>query len=220
MTNQEIIDAFHLLYYDEEHRSPIINNTRWMGVTVQKCPLDLWIYQEIMFEVQPLLIIETGTLYGGSALWFADMMLILHGDRPDMNQPLWRVMSIDIRLPRKPKVPGITFHMGSSTSQPIIEEARAFAERYSPCMVILDSDHRAEHVYKELDIYSQFVTPGSYMIVEDGDANGHPILPRHGPGPWEAVHDWLPKHPEFEIDKSREKFLMTCNPDGYLRRKT
>jgi cephalosporin hydroxylase len=210
----QLIDDFHKLYYDEEHRSPIINNTRWHGIVIQKCPLDLFSYSEIMYEVKPKLIVETGTLHGGSALWFAHMMDLLHGNT------VWQVLSVDIKqelyLPRHPH---IAYLKGSSIDPTMIELIGKFADKLQPVMVILDSDHRAEHVYKELDIYSKFVTPGSYLIVEDTDANGHPILPRHGPGPWEAVHDWLPNHPEFEIDKSREKFLMTCNPDGYLRRK-
>jgi cephalosporin hydroxylase len=167
-----------------------------------------------MYEVKPKLIVETGTLHGGSALWFAHMMDLLHGNT------VWQVLSVDIKqelyLPRHPH---IAYLKGSSIDPTMIELIGKFADKLQPVMVILDSDHRAEHVYKELDIYSKFVTPGSYLIVEDSDANGHPILPRHGPGPWEAVHDWLPNHPEFEIDKSREKFLLTMNPDGYLRRK-
>ena len=210
-----IIDEFHKLYYDEEHRSPILNSTRWMGVVVQKCPLDLFCYQEIMYEVRPRLIIETGTLHGGSASWLADMMSLIHDD------DRWEVISIDIKEAlNRPKRKHLYYFRGSSVSRDIVESCEREMLGHYPVMVILDSDHRADHVYKELDIYSQFVTPGSYLIVEDTDANGHPILPRHGPGPMEAVHDWLPNHPEFEIDKSREKFLLTMNPDGYLRRKT
>lgn len=210
----QLIDDFHKLYYDEEHRSPIINNTRWHGIVIQKCPLDLFSYSEIMYEVKPKLIVETGTLHGGSALWLSHMMTLLHGDNG------WSVISIDIKhelyLPRHPR---LLYLKGSSTSASIIESVSNFANRLSPVMVILDSDHKADHVYQELEMYNRFVTPDSYMIVEDTDCNNHPILPRFGPGPWEAVHDWLPNHPEFEIDKSREKFLLTMNPDGYLRRK-
>ena len=209
-----IIDEFHKLYYDEEHRSPILNNTRWHGIVLQKCPLDLFSYQEIMYEVKPKLIVETGTLHGGSALWLADMMSLIHGWGKQ-----WNVISVDIKQEiNLPIHPRIKYLRGSSVSDEIISIIKRLL--LTPVMVILDSDHRAEHVYKELDIYSQFVTPGSYLIVEDTDANGHPILPRFGPGPMEALKSWLPNHPEFEIDKSREKFLLTMNPDGYLRRKT
>jgi len=221
MTNQEIIDAFHVLYYGENERSPIINSTKWMGVAIQKCPCDLWIYSEIMYEVKPRLIIETGTLHGGSALWFAQMLDIIHHGEIKHSGYNHLIISIDIKPEiGLPKWHNLEYMRGSSTNEDLVKSLTFWSRTIPPVMVVLDSDHRAEHVYKELDIYSKFVTPGSYLIVEDTDANGHPILPRHGPGPMEAVHDWLPNHPEFEIDKSREKFLMTCNPDGYLRRKT
>ncbi len=85
-------------------------------------------------------------------------------------------------------------------------------------LVDLDSDHRKPYVSKELHLYSPLVTPGSYPIVEDTHFNGHPILPKFGPGPGEAVAEFLPTHPEFQPGASREKFGMTFNPGGYLRR--
>ena len=86
------------------------------------------------------------------------------------------------------------------------------------CMVILDSDHSEAHVTRELEILSPYVTAGSYLIVEDTNINGHPTYPSFGPGPFEALERFLPAHPEFVVDSSREKFLMTFNPGGFLRR--
>jgi cephalosporin hydroxylase len=86
-------------------------------------------------------------------------------------------------------------------------------------MVLLDSDHAEAHVRKELDLYAPLVTSGCYLIVEDTNVNGHPVYPLHGPGPMEAVQGWLPAHQEFEADRRREKFMLTFNPYGYLRRK-
>jgi cephalosporin hydroxylase len=87
-------------------------------------------------------------------------------------------------------------------------------------MVILDSDHSKDHVAKELELYHGFVTNGSYLVVEDSNLNGHPVYSGfgQGPGPMEALQEFLPKHPEFEIDKSKEKFLMSFNPNGYLKK--
>lgn len=85
-------------------------------------------------------------------------------------------------------------------------------------MVVLDSDHRASHVLQELDSYSRLVTPGCYLVVEDSNINGHPVLAGWGAGPMEAVHSWAPRHPEFRVDRSREKFLLTMNPEGFLKR--
>ena len=86
-------------------------------------------------------------------------------------------------------------------------------------MVVLDSDHSAAHVKAELDLYSPLVTSGCYLIVEDTNVNGHPVYPLHGPGPMEALDQFLPAHPEFEVDASREKYMLTFNPRGYLRRR-
>ena len=85
-------------------------------------------------------------------------------------------------------------------------------------MVVLDSDHSAKHVLEELRIYDKYVIPGSFLIVEDGNMNGNPILPYSGPGPGEALGQFLKENSDFEADKSKEKFLMTFNPNGYLRR--
>jgi len=214
MTREEIIQEFHKIYYDEGNRSSIINSTRWMGVLLQKCPLDLWIYQEIMFEVRPTMIIETGSLHGGSGLWFAHMLDIIHGSADHF------VLSIDINADMsRPDHYSVLFKQGSSVLPEIIQYVSRWVEKYKTVMVVLDSDHRANHVYQELELYSKFVTPGSYLILEDTNINGHPVLNGWGAGPMEALEAWLPKHPEFEVDKSREKLLCTMNPGGFLRRK-
>jgi len=85
-------------------------------------------------------------------------------------------------------------------------------------MVILDSDHSAAHVGAELDAYRGLVSPGCYLIVEDTNVNGHPVVPDHGPGPMEAADAFLAGAPEFVADRERERFMLTLNPRGYLRR--
>lgn len=85
-------------------------------------------------------------------------------------------------------------------------------------MVILDSDHSQAHVFRELELYSELVTAGNYLIVEDTNINGHPVNPNSGKGPMEAVADFLKMDTNFEVDLEREKFFLTFNPKGYLRR--
>jgi len=205
MGNKEIVSQFHQLYY---YSGVWANNTKWMGISAQKCPFDLWVYQEIIFELRPDLIIETGTCYGGSALFMAQICdLIGHG----------RIISIDIQAGNFPGHQRITYYHGSS-----IGDAVSFCEKQAKnakVMVILDSDHSKDYVVKEMECYAPLVSKGSYLIVEDGDVNGHPICPDHGPGPFEAVTEFLKTHPEFEVDVSREKFMMTQNPNGYLKKK-
>lgn len=85
-------------------------------------------------------------------------------------------------------------------------------------MVILDSDHSREHVSAELRALANLVTPGSYLIVEDTNVNGHPVGLEHGPGPMEALDAFIAERRDFTIDSRREKFLLTFNPRGYLKR--
>ena len=85
-------------------------------------------------------------------------------------------------------------------------------------MVILDSDHSCEHVLSELRLYAPLVSPGSSLVVEDTNINGHPVDPRFGAGPHEALELFLPEHPEFSRDAGCEKFYLTFNPGGFLRR--
>ena len=85
-------------------------------------------------------------------------------------------------------------------------------------MVILDSDHRKPHVLEELRIYGRLVPKGSYVVVEDSNINGHPVFPGYGPGPMEALEEFLAENKDFAIDETMEKHLMTFNPKGYLRK--
>jgi cephalosporin hydroxylase len=203
-----VLDAFHTLFYDEARAHM---HATWLGTRVRKSPTDLWTYQEILAELRPDLLIETGTKYGGSALYFASLMDLLdHGE----------VVSIDIveneRLPTHPRV---TYLTGSSTDPAILTEVARRVEGKATVLVCLDSDHSAAHVADELRAYARFVTPGSYLVVEDTNINGHPVGRDWGPGPMEALDAWLPEAPDFEIDPTREKYLLTYQPRGWLRRR-
>ncbi|HMF57370.1 MAG TPA: CmcI family methyltransferase [Pyrinomonadaceae bacterium] len=206
---KRIVRQFHKLYYYARERT-WKNNTFWLNVPAAKCPLDLWIYQEIICETKPDIIIEAGTAYGGSALFLSSIC--------DSIQ-CGRIITIDVReLPDRPQHKRIKYLIGSSISEEIVEEVRSLIKSDDRVMVILDSDHSAEHVLRELQIYSRMVTTGNYLIVEDTNANGHPVLPLWGAGPMEAVEQFIGAQSDFVVDRQREKFFMTFNPKGYLRR--
>lgn len=205
----EIVNEFHHLYYEVlPHRT--WQNTYWMGHRLLKCPLDVWHYQEILYEVRPDLIIETGTCFGGSALLLAQLCDLLgHG----------RIITVDIESREdRPVHPRITYLTGSSTAPDIVSQLTGSARQESRVIVILDSDHSKGHVSAELRALADLVTLGSYLIVEDTNVNGHPVASDHGPGPMEALEEFLAEHHEFNIDLRGEKFLLSFNPRGYLKR--
>jgi cephalosporin hydroxylase len=205
---EKIIDEFHRLYYDSG--ADTWQSTLWLGTPVQKCPFDLWIYQEIIAQERPEAIIETGTLFGGSTLYLASICDLAGRGR---------VITIDIEHREgRPQHERITYLTGSSLDKQIAAEVGKMTADAEKVMVILDSNHSMKHVEAELEIYSRFVTPGCYLIVEDTNVNGHPVFENHGPGPLEAVEEFLKKNPGFVADREKEKFFLTFNPKGFLKR--
>lgn len=199
----DVVSQFHVLSYHsgaEPH---------WRGVPISKSPLDLWVYQEIISELRPDLIIETGTYLGGSAWYFADLVHLLGRGR---------VVTVDVRDWSRVTHPRLTHVIGDSVAPTTLDRVRSLASGSTSVLVVLDSDHSAAHVARELRAYREFVTVGSYMVVEDTNLNGHPVLPEHGPGPYEAVQEFVAEDPDFVIDRSREKFLLSYFPSGYLQR--
>ncbi len=205
---QAAVDLFENIYYDSPRTT--WDGVSWLGVPCQKYPTDLWIYQEILSSLKPDVIIETGTLHGGSALYLASLLdLIGHG----------RVISIDIQMRQdRPRHPRVTYITGSSVSQDVIRQLDPLLEGSTSRMVILDSDHRKAHVDEELRIYSRYVTIGQYLIVEDSAINGHPILAQFGPGPFESLALFLRDRQDFAVDRTKEKLFLTANHNGYLLR--
>lgn len=201
------IDAFHQVFY----QAPTWSMTVWLGVPLMKSPCDLFALQDILWGLRPALIIETGTAYGGSALFMATIC-----DQVGSGV----IVSIDLEphatLPAHPR---ITYRRGSSTDAEIVAYVRDRASRcVGPVLVVLDSDHRQAHVAAELAAYADLVTVGSFLIVEDTNVNGRPVLEQFGPGPGEAVDAFLVEHPEFTPDALPERYLITMHPGGWLRR--
>jgi cephalosporin hydroxylase len=191
----KISEEFLRLYVE----SRVWMNTYWLGVNVLKCPLDLWMYQEVLCRTRPDTIIETGTWNGGSALFLASVCDQLGNGR---------IITVDIEKRPRRRHRRITYITGSSLD---------IVGRLNPSgrvMVILDSDHSKDHVLDELHAYSPLVSEGCYLIVED---TGISIVnPGFGPGPAEAVEEFLAEDSSFTVDRNCEKFLLTTQPGGYL----
>ncbi len=211
----EAIEEFSKIYYHTLviNDKPAWQNTYWMGIPTLKCPLDLWIYQEIIFEQKPDFIIECGVAFGGTTAFFADMCNLTGKGK---------VIGIDIQILKETRAnlrnyERIQLIESSSVSLETVEKIKAIVGDRNT-IVILDSDHRKEHVVQELNLYSKLIASGGYIIVEDTNINGHPVYPDYGEGPMEAVDEFLKTNPDFYIDKDCHKFLNTFNPNGYLKR--
>jgi cephalosporin hydroxylase len=210
LSDKNVSDIFHVMYYD----SKVWADTHWFGHQILKCPLDMWMYQEIFNEIKPDYVIECGTFRGGSALYYAHLFdLMGHGE----------IITIDIE-PREnlPVHPRIHYMTGSSSDMALaasVEEIICQGGTDKKVVVLLDSDHSYQHVLAEMHTWHHLVSRGSYMIVEDSNVNGFPVRPDFGPGPMEAINEFMSVNNDFEIDLSREKFFMTQNPRGYLKKK-
>jgi cephalosporin hydroxylase len=210
-SRQNIIDDFHRVYYE----SLVWDNNRWLGVRCQQNPNDAWIHQEIISDVKPDFIIETGTLNGGSAALWATILQQVN--------PEGRIITIDIKdnATEARKLPivkqYVDFMIGSSTDSAIVAKVKKRVEGRK-VLVILDSNHTKNHVLAEMKAYSPLVSVGSYLIVQDTNVNGHPVLPNFGPGPMEAVQEFLASNEHFKSDVNAERLMLTLHPKGYLKR--
>ena len=190
----------------------VFQDCTWMGVKAWKNPLDAWIYQEILFEVKPEVLVEIGSAHGGSTLYFAHLFdLIGQGS----------VISVDFDRTRYiAEHPRISVVTGDSSSPAVVSEVKKLCAGRS-ALVIHDGGHDKQQVLKDMAAYAELVSIGSYLIVEDGIIDL--FRPGDGLGVWEdgplaATDDFLAVHPEFEVDKTRERYILTYNPRGFLKR--
>jgi len=199
-------------------------NFSWLGRPVIQFPQDMIALQEIIWQVKPDLIIETGIAHGGSLIFSASILELVGGEGSVLG------IDIDIRqhnrveIERHPMSKRITMLEGSSIAESIQTKVKEFSANKRSVLVILDSNHTHEHVLEELHLYSPLVTRGSYLVVfdtviEDMPADCFPDRPwGKGNNPKTAVWEFLKTTDRFEIDKEIEaKLLITVAPDGYLK---
>ncbi len=199
-------------------------NFTWMGRPVIQFPQDILAMQEIIWRIQPDLIIETGIAHGGSLVFYASMLELLGGEGEVLG------IDIDIRAHNRPLIENhpmfkrITMIEGSSIDEEIAKQVYTFAEQKKQVLVALDSNHTHEHVLKELKLYSPLVKKGSYIVVFDTIAEDVPedlYANRpwtRGQNPKTAVWEFLQSNDRFVMDKEIEnKLLITVSYDGYLQ---
>lgn len=209
LVKEPVVTLFHYFYYRDSKIT--WSTTHYMGVLIQKLPLDLWRYHDILWQTRPDVIVETGTNRGGSALFLAHLC-----DRIGTG----RIITVDIvDRPEVPQHPRITYVVGSSTDPQIFARIKGQLKPGERVMVALDSDHARDHVVRELELYSPLVSRDCYLVVEDTDVNGHPVSRSHGPGPMEALDIFPWKKAGFEHDdRIVERYMMTFFPKGWLKR--
>ena len=215
-------------------------NFAWQGRPIIQYPQDIVAMQEIIWEVKPDLIIETGIAHGGSLIFSASMLAIIdlidainHKTEINPRESNRMVLGIDIdirshnrkAIEEHPMYSRIMMIEGSSIEKIIISQVKDIAKNYKKILVCLDSNHTHEHVLAELKAYAPLTTVDSYCVVfdtliEDMPENSYPDRNWSvGNNPKTAVWEYLKTHPEFEIDKNiQRKLLITVSPDGYLKR--
>lgn len=207
----------------ESLKSQYSYNFSWMGRPIIQYPQDMIAMQELIWDIKPDLIIETGIAHGGSLIYYASIMeLVGKGE----------VLGIDIdirehnrkQIEAHPMFKRISMIQGSAVDTTIIEQVKERAKGKKTVMVCLDSNHTHDHVLKELELYHPFVTTGSYLavfdtIVEDTSIVLHGRPWGRGDNPKTAVFEFLKTNKDFEIDKSIDnKLLISVAPDGYLKK--
>jgi len=217
MTEDEKVQKLSCEWICESARYKYSYNFSWMGRPIIQYPQDMIAMQEIIWQVKPDLIIETGIAHGGSLIFSASMLELIGGDGQVLG------IDIDIRehnrreIEAHPMFKRITMIEGSSVDENTARQVYEFAKGKKHILVCLDSMHTHEHVLKELELYSPLVTKGSYLIVfdtviEDMPDDSFPDRPwGKGNNPKTAVWEFLKTNDRFVIDKNIEnKLLITC----------
>jgi len=201
-------------------------NFTWMGRPIIKYPQDIMAMQELIWQVQPDLIIETGIAHGGSIIFSASMMEMLGNDGKVI------AVDIDIRkhnrdeIEKHPMMKRITMLEGSSIDEKIVQQIAGYAEGFKKVMVVLDSNHTHDHVLRELQLYTPLVSLNSYILLPDTFVEFFPkgyVTNRPwdvGNNPYTAMEAFLKTTAEFVKDEAiTNKLLITeALGGGYLKR--
>ena len=225
MSQDEQLKKMSLEWMIKADKYKYTYNFTWLGRPIIKFPNDIVIMQEIIWEVKPDLIIETGIAHGGSIIFSASMLELLGGDGQVV------AVDIDIRqhnrreIEMHPMYKRITMLEGDSTSPAIVNQVQEIAQKKSKVMVFLDSLHTHEHVLKELELYSPMVSVGSYLVIPDTFIEFFP-KGYYANRPWDvgnnpmtALKEFMAKNDNFIINREKaDKLMITEAFDGYLKK--
>jgi cephalosporin hydroxylase len=237
--NQDLKDTAHA-FMEASIAAKYSYNYYWMGRPIIQYPQDMTAMQELIWQVRPDLIIETGIAHGGSLVFSASMLAMLDmcdaieaGTMLDPRESKRKVLGLDIEIrphnraaiEAHPMASRIQMIEGSSVDPDVVSQVHKIASNFKRILVCLDSNHTHDHVLKELDAYAPLVSSDSYCVVFDTvveDMPNNMFMDRpwgKGNNPKTAVWEWLKTHPEFQIDKSiPDKLQITVAPDGFLKR--
>lgn len=222
--NQHLLSAA-AAFNVESNKSQYSYNFSWMGRPIIQYPQDMIAMQEIIWNIKPDLIIETGIAHGGSLIYYASILeLIGKGEVLGIDIDIREHNKIEIE--KHPMFKRIKMIQGSSVSSEMKEIVQQHAEGKSTILVCLDSNHTHEHVMQELEIYAPFVSLNSYIVVFDTIVEDLPEGYFSQKRPWgisnnpkTAVREFIKANDNFEIDYSIDnKLLISVAPEGYLKR--
>jgi len=194
----------------------------WYGIRIMQYPEDLLSYENVVHDVRPDVIIETGTAYGGTTLYLATILENINPNGKiytvDIDAKAWEGTLKTIQdQPAARLLKRIEFMAGSSTAPEIVARMTAAAKGASKVLIILDSAHGKGHVLEELKLYSPLVSPENYVIVNDTHLDGTKVL-EYQDGPLAAVREFMATTKDFTIDHKRDRFYLSCMRSGFLKR--
>ena len=202
----------------------------WMGLPIIQLSEDMIRMQEVLYQVQPDVIVETGVAHGGSLVYYASLCKLFGRGR---------VIGVDVDIRPKnrvaieqhPLASSITLVDGSSTEPDVVSRVRSLIRKDEKVLVILDSNHTKRHVLNELNAYHAMVSPGSYLVATDGIMRDLHDVPPRGKAEWvwdnpaAAAQEFVRSHPEFRLERPEWRFNestlrehVTHWPDAWLKR--
>jgi len=198
------------LYY---HQNNLHFNQKYRGLNMIKNPFDLVVYEEIIWELKPTVIIEIGNMHGGFSLWLSDHMKMVGINGKIITIDLSSGGDKNLHDFKSDKFISI---IGNCNDYEVVNKVKGYINKNDVVLIIEDSAHTFDNTFSVLENYKDIVTVGGYLVIEDGICD---LLDLGiNPGPMKAVEKWIENNSNFEIDRSRERYIMTYNPKGYLKR--